>query len=478
MRARVLVVVALLLVAGCGGQAGQSATTAPGAPTDATPVETTAGPANPWGAERLTVSVDTGPYADADYTEAVRAAAAYWNDHADATEYGVELAVAPNASNPDVAVEYAPRIQVCGGETSAGTFYSCTDTYADGETEAGVSTVELAGGYTANATERIAARAFGRLLSVSESAEPADFPELTNPANRDPWPEPGPVVVGVDAAATERNVTPLVERAVAYWEGADDAVKNYAADFRVEPNATSPDVLVRFEPNVTTCGVESGTSILGCAPVLGVHDRTYELETIAIETGYTDESTLETLKHEFGHLHGRLHGQAPMPLMSATANATRLPVPDARTVAYPWRTTNVSVAVEGDTTDLEADQVEAALGYFESGAAGFFTAETPTFTRTGNTSAADIVIRVTDDPSACGDGYSGGSCGEVRGYSTDGDDALEYYTDAMITTANADEDSVAWHVGYWLAYSFGAQEGEFPEPLDGRDDDRDGRWWE
>ena len=97
---------------------------------------------------------------------------------------------------------------------------------------------------------------------------------------------------------------------------------------------------------------------------------------------------------------------------------------------------------------------------------------------TRNASAADVVITVSDDGSACGDGYGGGSCGSVRGYSTDADDALEYYTEAEITTANADEDTVAWHVGYWLAYSFGAQDGEFPEPLDGQNDDRDGRWWE
>ncbi|CQH59454.1 peptidase M10 family protein [Halobacterium hubeiense] len=477
MRARVLVVAALLLVAGCGGQANPGATTDAAETSDATTVETTTGPANPWQSEQLTVAVQTGAYTDPGYVAAVRRATAYWNDHAAASAYDVELSFERNASNPDVVVEYTSRLQVCGGETSTGTFYSCTDTYDSGETEQGTSTVELAGGYTANATERIATRAFARLLSVSDGDEPADFPELSNPANRDPWPEPGPVVVSVDQTAASRNVTPLVEQAVAYWER-DGVTKNYTADFRVAPNASNPDVVVRFEPNVTSCGVESGTSILGCAPVFGVHDRTYEQETIEIETGYTDESTLETLKHEFGHLHGRLHGQAPMPLMNATSDATRLPIPDARTVAYPWRTTNVSVAVEGEPTEFEQEQVDAALGYFESGAEGFFAAETPSFARTQNASAADIVITVSDDGSACGDGYGGGSCGSVRGYSTDADDALEYYTEAEITTANADEDSVAWHVGYWLAYAFGAQDGEFPEPLDGQNDDRDGRWWE
>lgn len=477
MRARVLLVVALVLIAGCGGQTNPNATAGATGPTDAT-TQTATEPMNPWGTERLTVAVQTGAYTAPGYVSAVRRATAYWNDHRAASEYDVELSFERNASNPDVLVTYEPRISFCGGETSDGTFYSCVDTYASGERASGTSTVQLAGGYTANATERIATRAFAALLSVPDGAETADFPELASPSNRDPWPEPGPVVVGVDQTAASRNVTPLVEQTVAYWESVNDTAKNYTADFRVDANVSDPDVLVQFVPNVTTCGVESGTSILGCAPVLGADDRTYELETIEIQTGYTDESTLETLKHEFGHLHGRLHGQAPMPLMSATSDADRLPIPDAKTVAYPWRTTNISVAVEGDTTAFEQEQVDAALGYFESGAHGFFEAEKPSFTRTQNTSAADIVITVSDDRSACGDGYGGGSCGNVFGYSTDADDALEYYTDATITTANADEDSVAWHVGYWLAYSFGAQDGEFPEPLDGENDDRDGRWWE
>lgn len=476
MRVRALVLVVLVVLAGCGGQSASTSPTTPGGSTTET-VETSAPPENPWGAETVTVAVDSGAYSDDGYVDAVRAATEYWASHVEASPYEMELEFAVDAANPEIRVTYDSRIQTCGGEVSTGTYYYCTDTYAAGETEPGTSTVELAGGFTEQSTRLLATEAFTTLLDIPASETPTDYREVEQPVNRDPWPQPGNITVGVNQSLTERNMTPLVEQAISYWEQVNRSSKNYTADFTVAADAAAPDIVVAFQHEVDTCGVEVADDIVGCAPTLDTQSRVYETETIEIETGYTNESTLNTLKHEFGHVYGRLHGQSPMPLMNATFDTVHLPVTDATEAAYPWQSTNLTVAVDGDLTNIEDDQVSAALSYFEAGAGGLLAAETPTFTRIQDQSAADIVITVADDDFACGDDLDGGSCGEVYGYSTDADDALEYYSAATITLADIDEDNVAWHVGRWLSYAFGATADEYPEPLDNEHDDRDSVWW-
>lgn len=485
MRTRSLVLVVLVLLAGCGGQSATAPTTdasptsavstSPAA-TTAPPEPTTSGPQNPWTSETATVAVDTGQYSASKYVAAVRQTIEYWNSHRDASPFDVSLRLDEDAEAPDILVEYDSRVQVCDDDVSSSTYYYCTDTYAVGDTETGTSTVKVAGGYTANSTKLLTREAFADLLAVASHDEPADYRVVEDPVNQDPWPYPGDVVVAVNQSLTDRNMTPLVEQAVEYWAGVDNSSKNYTTDFEVDADARTPDLVVEFQTDVT-CANETD-EIVGCAPRLGQQDRLYGTETIEIETGYTNESTLETIKHEFGHVYGRQHGQSPMPLMNESGDVDRLPVPNATEVDYPWRSTNISVAVEGDLAGRERDQVSAALGYFEAGADGMLPDETPTFTRTGNTTEADITIEISDDEHACGDDMDGGSCGNVYGYNTDADNALEYYSEAAITLADIEDDRVAWHVGYWLAYSFGATDGEYPDPLDNENDDRDSDWWE
>ncbi|MGM0591386.1 MAG: matrixin, partial [Halobacteriota archaeon] len=91
----------------------------------------------------------------------------------------------------------------------------------------------------------------------------------------------------------------------------------------------------------------------------------------------------------------------------------------------------------------------------------------------------DAEIHVTfTDTSPCGPRAV--SCGSTRGPDFDGDGAVEQYTRASVVLVDTDTRAVGWHVGYWLAYAFGAEDdADKPPPFRtaSRDDQRS-RWWE
>ena len=92
-------------------------------------------------------------------------------------------------------------------------------------------------------------------------------------------------------------------------------------------------------------------------------------------------------------------------------------------------------------------------------------------------STADVVVRSVET-SPCGEGAA--SCGATTGPDPDGDGAIETYSRLRISLVDLDTDAVAWHVGYWLAYGFGAEDdAEKPPPFrDASYEDRRSEWWE
>lgn len=483
MKWRVLAVAVLLVLAGCNG-GGDTTSPAPVTTTgggEATGVTTTTSTTvtptkqNPWRTDMVTISVDTAPYTNESYRAAVREAASFWEEHVDETPYTFEFEVVPDATAPDIRVDYQTAVETCGGEPAAETYFWCTDTYEDGETERGTSEVEVAGRYTPNATVRIVKQAFADLLGVPDAQTVAGLEEVDSPLLRDPWPRAGAVVVGINQSVTPRNMTPLVRAAVDYWETTGAKYANYTTDFVVRPDASNPDVVVEFTKEIETCGIETG-AFLGCAPLLDTSTLADDRETIRIETGYTDASTLSTLKHEFGHFHGLEHGEEPMPLMNSTYDATRLPMPNATERANPWMQDSLLVYVDYESfsgdRDRVQEQVQHALTYYSAGADGYAPAEL-SVTLTRNASEADIDIRSGDIE---GDD---GSIGDTWGMNLDGDSALEYYTNQTITIEGLPTEVVGWHVGYWLATSITSDDDPavLPPPFQDADYDDRRNWW-
>jgi len=205
---------------------------------------------------------------------------------------------------------------------------------------------------------------------------------------------------------------------------------------------------------------------------------------VQVVAGYSNESTVEILKHEFGHVVGVEHGEEPMPTMQAMSRVTYLSQPDLRDRAVPWRSSTLAVHVDvsalpGHDREEAREQIQHALGYYESGADGAVPSNV-SFTSTSNRSAADLRIRVPEESFDCGgERLREGSCGESWVYDTDTDDAPEYFAEYEIRVRGIDTDAFGWHVGYWLSDAMGLTEEELPAPfVDADYDERRSEWWQ
>jgi hypothetical protein len=317
-------------------------------------------------------------------------------------------------------------------------------------------------------------------VSLDRRAEDAPAYPPEQYTYEDPWPASSPVVVNVSTPGNRsRDIAPLVREALAWWDDQPADHRDYTADFVVRPDAARADVEVVLVGEIDQCGVEEGEDIAGCAPLFGPTRLADGTVTVRVEAGYVDASTLAVLKHEFGHVYGREHGEAPTDVMRPKTSLTRWPVTNATDRAFPWNRTDLSVYVDAEG-EVQPGAVwadaEPAFEYFERGADGWLDRNV-TFSRTDDRSEADIVIRASDR-SACG--FENGGVCEIRqfGSNLDSDPALEYYSFSNFTLTVTDDRKRAWFVGYALAFALGsANASDHPEPL--RDvDNADERWWE
>jgi hypothetical protein len=280
-------------------------------------------------------------------------------------------------------------------------------------------------------------------------------------------------------ANSSRDYRPLVREALDYWAANSKQYAGFPIQYELERNATDPDLVVDFVPTIENCGRENHTA--GCAPVLTAPTQVDRPVRVRVMTTFSDESTVQVLKHELGHTLGLTHDDPPESVMAAKSTLTTPPQPDATERALSWDAPELSVYVD-DTNVSAADrdearrQVREALDYYARGAGGTVP-ENVTFVRTDDRSAADVVIRFRDS-APCSSGS--GSCGAVSGRDPDGDGALEYYTRLEITLVDIDPPATGWHVGRWLGYGFGHREkAEFPPPLrqDASAEERRSEWW-
>lgn len=295
------------------------------------------------------------------------------------------------------------------------------------------------------------------------TATPVSTPTAI-PSADNPW---GKRVVTVrvnDSSAPERDWRGLVAESLAYWNGNASRYTGYEVEFRfvgtVErvPRAEA-DVEVRVIDEITACGVDDATDIIGCAPYPGVNGRHGPgTALVAVEDGLADNTTVQVIEHEFGHTLGIRHGEEPMPLM---ANAT------VTTERYRVHV-DLSDVHEFERPDYR-EQVEHALEYYAAGAEGFLPGGAE-FVRVDEPSEADVVVSFPADAS-CLDDADEGSCGEVD-HSIPGE---PYH----VQVAGIDAEAAGWHVGYWLAVPTAAT--AFPPPFQNASEvgyeERRSRWW-
>lgn len=305
----------------------------------------------------------------------------------------------------------------------------------------------------------------------------------TTPPPANPWEQEVVTVAVQNHAGSDRDVTPLVNQTIQYWNEHASTYGDYEVTFVATSNTREADIVVEYVIEIEQCGYHATDATVGCASLLEKWDTAAEQETVQVVAGFSDNSTLQILKHEFGHLLGIEHGEEPMPTMKALSQHTYLSQPNATGRALPWKnnTLTVYLSTENRTyTETVTEQVEHALAYYERGADGHVP-ENLSFVMTDNESAADITISF---PTAvtCGDDRStAGSCGWLWGYDTDTDRSLEYYSRVEIRVAHqTDAEAVGWHVGYWLTTAFGLEsKDELPPPfVDADYSERRSEWWE
>lgn len=152
------------------------------------------------------------------------------------------------------------------------------------------------------------------------------------PDRPSPWGD-DPITVGIAGDGNGREYTSIVRTATDYWAENAEYYAGYPVSFRVRPNASTPDVVVRFVSNVPDCG---GTEeAVGCAPYITDRAQIDRPVPVYVRTGLAADPTVRVLKHEFGHIFGLNHDDAPHPLMRSVLYIT--PQPNATEQAFAER---------------------------------------------------------------------------------------------------------------------------------------------
>lgn len=445
--------------------------------------ETPAQPENPWGKEQVVVGIsresDVRP--NESIQDAVQEAIEYWRD-SDAGWYDVNFTLRPESESPDLNVRATRMVKKCGDQTTNTTYAFCADVLEQGSRVSESAEISISTAFTPNTTAQAVKHSFGYLFGITDAENETDLQPIVY-RYEDPWPSQDAVSVNLSVVdgRSDRNWSGMVREGIQYWQYNDDRYGNYTKEMVFKPSAAHADITVEIVSNITECGVESG-NFIGCADYYNRSIFADDDSSVRIESGYSRETTVNTVKHEFGHIYGRPHNKPPMPLMNETdADATLLPRPNATAREWPWDQQSVQIYVDYSSFDADQDEIESqaryAVEYYDNGADGYIP-ENKGIQLTDDRSEAEIVVRsgpLNDCTGSSGDG----SCGFKHGVSSDSDPALEYYTSQTINISGIAAERTGWHIGYWLGSAFVNPDdsSDLPPPFDKPRTDSRERWW-
>lgn len=281
---------------------------------------------------------------------------------------------------------------------------------------------------------------------IETDTEPDSEPDI-DPDN--PFGE-AEVDIYLHTGPAERDVEPLIQNAMEYWETNAAEYAGYNVTFTQVDSERRADIELTFQ-NINQCGGtdDNHTAINGCAEW-----RTYNDERsvqVRIQLGLTDPNIESTAKHELGHALGLDHDDEPQDIMR--------PVRPGLAGVEP-----VQVYVENDSprsdTFIEG-QAEDALEYYSD--EDNVDNETLDYTFVDEPHKAHLTITYSRDVTEC-DIDRGGSCFKQGAY--EGQQAI-HVEDVR------DHKIMAWHVGYMLAPIF---VDERPEVFETRDYQERQRW--
>lgn len=311
------------------------------------------------------------------------------------------------------------------------------------------------------------------VVDPTATVSPSDDLGSVDPDN--PWGESTLTVAIEQSANDSRNYRPLVADALSFWENESAEYAGYLIEYNLKPNASNPDLIVAFVDHIEECN--NVTDAAGCAPYVTAPASIDRPERVEILAEFTNDSTVLVVRHEIGHTLGLDHDDEPASVMTHRSTLIRLSQPNATEREFAWADPNFSVYLDENASNPEVvrEQVGYAMDFYEQGANSTVPGNI-TFVFTDNRTAADVVITFPDElPCAA----EGGSCGSRHGLDTDDDGALERFDRLTISVRGVDEAAIGWHVGYWLGFGLGFQDGEeWPKVFQNASfDERRSEWW-
>ncbi|WP_251341439.1 M12 family metallo-peptidase [Haloplanus halophilus] len=345
MAARTLVLVGLLLLAGCTTPfdpaaaptdtpvpAASDPTATPGATATATAPAATATPsANPWGSDPIVVAVRNGGEPGRDVDSLVREATAFWEAN-DGAYLGFEVRyeVRPDAEDPDLVVAFTDTLPDCGGVADA---VGCAPKLTDARMVDRPETVWVKTGLSDDSTTLVTKHELGHTLGLDHDDAPRDVmrarsviytePQPNATERAFPWAD-GEFTVRVDAenASDPAGVDRQVGHALSYYEAGAPGMPDDLSFERT--GAADAEIRVRFG-ETATCRASSGScvSTYGTDPDGDGAIETYtrvEITLVGLDTDAVGWHVGYWLAHAFG---AEADGEKPPPFRDASYRERR-----------------------------------------------------------------------------------------------------------------------------------------------------------
>lgn len=171
----------------------------------------------------------------------------------------------------------------------------------------------------------ISTLATGAAISITgcgksaENTTPSTSETPTKSRTQSPSRTPNPygkdtlTVAVTQQTAARHDMFPLVTESLSYWEAHSERFAGYPIQYSLQPNHSSPDILIRVQDTIESCGSHSA-NINGCAPL--VTDSPSLPVTVRIATGRGKHWLKRDITHELGHTLGLTHQSEPAHIMS------------------------------------------------------------------------------------------------------------------------------------------------------------------